>query len=186
MNLHFTGISGSLRKDSFNTKLLNNVVQLLPEEVTMEIISIADIPIYNGDMDLPIAKGRPEPVNKFRETLAKADGIILVSPEYNYSIPGVLKNAIDWASRGEDSPLLRKPVALMGATPGMWGTSRMQLAFLAVFQFLDMKPVLKPEVMIASAATKFDAEGKLTDEKAIDLITKKLSALKQLVLQLRK
>jgi chromate reductase len=96
-----------------------------------------------------------------------------------------LKNAIDWASRGEDSPLLHKPVAVMGATPGMWGTVRMQLAFQAVFLFLDMKPVQKPEVLIAGAATKFDSTGRLTDEKAIDLIKRKLEALKKLVEELR-
>jgi chromate reductase, NAD(P)H dehydrogenase (quinone) len=182
--IHFVGISGSLRKDSFNTMLLNNAMELLPEGVTMEIASIADIPLYNADFDLPAAKERPHSVTAFRTALSHADGIVIVSPEYNYSIPGGLKNAVDWASRGEDSPLLRKPVAVMGATPGMWGTVRMQLAFHAVFQFLDMKPVQKPEVLIASAQTKFDKQGKLTDEKARDLIKRKLGALKELVLQL--
>jgi chromate reductase, NAD(P)H dehydrogenase (quinone) len=182
--IHFVGISGSLRKGSFNTMLLNNSMKLLPEGVTMEITSISDIPLYNADLDLPIAKQRPSVITEFRNILSRADGIVIVSPEYNYSIPGGLKNAIDWASRGEDSPLLRKPIAVMGATTGMWGTARMQLAFHAVFQFLDMKPVLKPEVLIASANTKFDQEGKLTDEKALDLIKRKLNALKELVLQL--
>jgi chromate reductase len=182
--IHFVGLSGSLRKGSFNTMLLNNAAQLLPSGVTMEIISIAAIPIYNGDLDLPVATARPEAVTAFRESLAKGDGLVIASPEYNYSIPGPLKNAIDWASRGEDAPLLRKPVAVMGATPGMWGTVRMQLAFMAVFQFLDMKPVLKPEVLIAGAAKKFDEHGKLTDEKAVELITRKLAALQELVLRL--
>jgi chromate reductase, NAD(P)H dehydrogenase (quinone) len=94
-----------------------------------------------------------------------------------------LKNAIDWASRGEDSPLLNKPVAVMGATPGMWGTVRMQTAFLPVFTFLNMKPVLKPEVLLAQASKKFDANGKLTDDKAKDLIRQKLEALKVLILK---
>ncbi len=183
--VRFVGLSGSLRKGSFNTMLLHNVRELLPADVTMEIVSIAEIPVYNGDLDLPLAKERPAPVTTFRNSLANADGLVIVSPEYNYSIPGVLKNAIDWASRGEDSPLLKKPVAVMGATPGMWGTVRMQLAFQSVFLFLDMKPVLKPEVLIASAATKFNEQGKLTDEKARELITKKLMALKELVLRLR-
>ena len=159
-------------------------MHLLPEGVTMEITSIADIPLYNADFDLPAAKERPPAVTEFRTILSRADGIVIVSPEYNYSIPGGLKNAIDWASRGEDSPLLRKPVAVMGATPGMWGTVRMQLGFQAVFLFLDMKPVLKPEVLVASANTKFDKDGKLIDEKAAELVKKKLAALKELVLQL--
>ena len=182
--IRFVGISGSLRKGSYNTMLLNNVMQVLPEGVAMEIISIADVPLYNGDLDMPITQTRPEAVNKFREKLAAADAVVFVSPEYNYSIPGVLKNAIDWASRGEDSPLLHKPAAVMGATPGMWGTSRMQLSFHAIFQFLDMRAALKPEVMIASAKTKFDEAGKLTDAKAMELIGKKLIALKELVIQL--
>lgn len=178
--IHFAGISGSLRKGSFNTMLLNTAKGLLPEGVTMEIISIADIPLYNGDLDLPEANQRPETVQNFRDALARADGILLVSPEYNYSIPGVLKNAIDWASRGEDSPMFKKPVAMMGATPGLWGTVRMQTAFLPVFLFMNMKPVLKPEVLVNQASKKFDASGKLTDETSIDLIRKKLAALKEL------
>ena len=181
--IHFVGISGSLRKGSFNTMLLNTAKGLLPDGVTMEIISIADIPLYNGDLDLPEANQRPETVQNFRDALARADGILFVSPEYNYSIPGVLKNAIDWASRGEDSPMLKKPVAVMGATPGLWGTVRMQLAFLSVFQFMDMKPVLKPEVLVNQASKKFDASGKLTDETSIDLVRKKLVALKELCRQ---
>jgi chromate reductase len=184
--IHFVGMSGSLRKDSFNTKLLNNILQLLPGSVSLEVVSIAEMPLYNADLDLPQAKERPAPVNKFREALARAGGIVFVSPEYNYSIPGGLKNAIDWASRGQDSPLLRKPVALMGATPGLWGTVRMQSAFHSVFQFLDMRPVYKPEVLIASANTKFDEHGNLTDETAKDLIRKKLIALKEMVEQVQK
>jgi chromate reductase len=177
------GLSGSLRKDSYNTKLLRNLKELLPVGVHLDIISIAEIPMYNGDLDLPIAKKRPVPVETFRNKLAGARGIVIVSPEYNYSIPGVLKNAIDWASRGEDSPLLKKPVAVMGATPGMWGTARMQLAFNAVFQFLDMKPVFKPEILIAQAKDKFDSHGFLKDEKAKELIRKKLESLKELIMQ---
>lgn len=184
--IKFAGISGSLRKGSYNTQLLNTSKSILPEGVDMEILSIADLPIYNADFDLPAVTQRPDIVTKFREALANADAILIVSPEYNYSIPGGLKNAIDWASRGEDSPLLNKPVALMGATPGLWGTVRMQQAFLPVFQFLNMKPVLKPEILLAKADTKFDEAGNLTDNTAKELIVKKLQALKALVLQSRK
>src|SRR6266481_737947 len=172
--MHWAGISGSLRKNSFNTFLLNALFPLLPENVSMEILSIADIPLYNADLDLPQAPQRPISVQEFRDKLAKANGIVIVSPEYNYSIPGGLKNAIDWASRGEDSPLLHKPIAVIGASPGMWGTVRMQMAFYGVFLFLDMKPVYKPEVLVAQADKKFDKEGKLTDDTAKDLIRKKL------------
>jgi chromate reductase len=161
--------------------LLNAITGLLPKDTTMEIASVADIPLYNADFDLPAASARPPIVQAFRDQLAKADALVIVSPEYNYSIPGGLKNAIDWASRGEDSPMLRKPVAVMGATPGMWGTIRMQMAFQPVFLFLNMIPVLKPEVLIAQAKNKFNEQGHLTDATSIDLVRKKLEALRNLV-----
>ena len=175
------GISGSLRKGSFNTMLLKAASQVLPFNVSMEIISIEDIPLYNADLDLPSAKQRPQPVEHFRKMLTDADGILISSPEYNYSIPGGLKNAIDWASRGEDSPLLRKPVAVIGATTGLWGTTRMQLAFHNVFLFLDMKPVYKPEVLVAQAEKKFDKSGNLIDEVAKKILKQKLEALKEMI-----
>lgn len=183
-NIHLVGLSGSLRKDSYNTALLHAASALLPADTTLEIASI-DLPLYNADLDLPAASARPGTIQKFREQLAKADGFLFASPEYNYSIPGGLKNAIDWASRGEDSPLLRKPVVVMGATTGMWGTVRMQMAFQSVFVFLDMKPVLKPEVLIAQAKNKFNEHGQLTDETAIKLVKTKLEALKDLILEIR-
>lgn len=175
------GISGSLRKGSFNTLLLNAAAQLLPEDVSMNIISFKDIPLYNADLDLPSAAQRPQVVEEFRKIIAEADGLLIASPEYNYSIPGGLKNAIDWASRGEDSPLLRKPVAVIGATTGLWGTVRMQMSFHNVFLFLDMKPVYKPEVLIAQAEKKFDKDGHMIDEMAKKLVRQKLQALKELI-----
>ena len=179
--IQLVGLSGSLRKGSYNTMLLNSALQLLPTDVSMEIISIEDIPLYNGDLDLPSVKHRPQPVEHFRKMLSDADGILISSPEYNYSIPGGLKNAIDWASRGEDSPLLRKPVAVIGATTGLWGTTRMQLAFHNVFLFLDMKPVYKPEVLVAQAEKKFDKNGNLIDEMSKKLLKQKLEALKEMI-----
>ena len=184
-SVHLIGMSGSLRKESFNTRLLFAAQELLPENVTMRIVSIANLPLYNADLDLPTAEQRPPIIQQLRDLLATGDGFVFVSPEYNYSIPGGLKNAVDWASRGQDSPLLHKPAAVMGATQGMWGTVRMQTAFLPVFTFLNMKPVLKPEVLVAQAAKKFDAQGKLIDGKAKDLIRQKLNALKELILKER-
>lgn len=181
--VHIVGISGSLRKGSYNTALLKAALELLPEGVTAEIADFSDVPVYNADLD---TGDRPEPVRVFRDTLATGQAILIVSPEYNYSIPGGLKNAIDWASRGPDAPLLHKPVCVMGATSGMWGTVRMQLAFKAVFQFLDMRQVLKPEVLVAQAAGKFDPKGRLTDEKTRELVAKALTALRDLTLQLHK
>ncbi|WP_018615181.1 NADPH-dependent FMN reductase [Segetibacter koreensis] len=184
-HLHFVGISGSLRKDSWNTMLLKSCFSLLPSDVTMEVASIGDLPLYNADNDLPAVEQRPLPVKQFRDILSKADGIVIVSPEYNYSIPGGLKNAIDWASRGTDSPLLNKVVALMGATPGLWGTNKMQVAFHPVFQFLNIRSVYKPEVLVNQANKKFDDNGILIDEMTKDVVKKQLEALKALIFQLR-
>ena len=180
-HIQIVGISGSLRKGSYNTMLLKAASQLLPTDVSMEIVSIDNIPLYNADLDLPAAKERPESVDHFRKMLTDADGILISSPEYNYSIPGGLKNAIDWASRGEDSPLLHKPIAVIGATPNLWGTVRMQIAFHAVFLFLDMKPVYKPEVLVAQAEKKFDKDGNLIDETTKKLVRQKLEALKEMI-----
>ena len=179
--IQLVGFSGSLRKGSYNTLLLKAASHLLPADVSMDIVSIEDIPLYNADLDLPASKERPKTVEHFRKMLADADGILISSPEYNYSIPGGLKNAIDWASRGEDSPLLRKPVAVIGATTGLWGTTRMQMAFHNVFLFLDMKPVYKPEVLVAHAEKKFDKDGNLIDETSKKLVRQKLEALKEMI-----
>lgn len=181
-NIHLAGISGSLRTGSFNTLLLKACLELLPEGMSMEFVTFHDIPLYNADHDTPTSPGRPAAVTRFRELLAKAHGLVIVSPEYNYSIPGGLKNALDWASRGEDAPLIGKPVAVMGATPGLWGTVRMQAAFLPLFQYLDMKPVYKPEILLSQAHTKFDQHGELTDQTARELIRKKLENLKKVIL----
>jgi chromate reductase len=182
-SVHLVGVSGSLRKGSFNTALLNNIMDdLLPEETSMELFSIGDIPLYNADLDKPEAISRPVSVQLFRKVLEKSDGFVVVSPEYNYSIPGLLKNAIDWASRGDDSPLMHKPVAVMGVTQGMWGTARMQAAFHPVFLYLDMKPVYKPEVLIAQAKNKFNMEGKLVDPTSRKAVRQQLQNLRDLIL----
>lgn len=182
--ISFIGFCGSLRKGSFNKMLLQATLQLLPENVFMETASI-ELPLYNADLDAPLSD-RPELVTKLREAIAKADAVVIVSPEYNYNIPGGLKNMIDWVSTGKDSPLRNKPIAVMGATTGMWGTERMQAAFNPVFTFLDMKPVLQPEVLIADAPKKFDANGRFIDETGKEIIRQKLQALKDLIIQEKK
>ncbi|MFC3562751.1 NADPH-dependent FMN reductase [Pedobacter jamesrossensis] len=176
-NGKIVGLCGSLRKGSYNEMLLKIAGSLMPDGIDFEIVRFDEIPVYNADNDMPIVDARPESVIKFRDALATADAFIIASPEYNYSIPGGLKNAIDWASRGKDSPLMHKPVAIMGATQGMWGTVRMQTAFLPVLTFLNMNPVLQPEVLISQAQNKFDEDGNLNDEKTIDIIKKKIENL---------
>ncbi len=180
-SIQIAGLCGSLRKDSYNKKLLLIAQKLLEADgCTFQLLS-SELPSYNADRDLPSAQSRPESVELFRQQLQEADGILIVSPEYNYSIPGHLKNALDWASRGTDSPLRKKPVAVLGASTSITGTARMQIHFLSFFSYMDMKPVYQPEVLIADAANKFDEEGQLTNEKSLQLLRKKLSGLQQLI-----
>lgn len=159
--LSIAGISGSLRRASWNTGLLRAAQEVAPEDVTIEIIDISELPLYNQDHDGPHA---PAAVLRFKEQLAAADALLFAVPEYNYSITGVLKNAIDWASRPPpSSPLNDKPTAIMGAG-GMVGTVRAQLHFRQIAVFNNMHVLNKPEVRVMKAWEKFDADGNLVDE----------------------
>jgi chromate reductase, NAD(P)H dehydrogenase (quinone) len=169
------GISGSLRKESYNSAALRAAQQMAPEGVELDIFDrLREIPPFDQDQD-----GNPPPaVVDLKARVRAADAILFVTPEYNYSIPGVLKNAIDWASRPYgDSAWSGKPVAVMGASVGMLGSARAQYHLRQVFVFLDMHPVNQPEVMISNAATRFDAQGNLQDPKTRELIQKLLTAL---------
>jgi chromate reductase, NAD(P)H dehydrogenase (quinone) len=178
--IHWLGISGNLKKEPFDSWILQHIQEVLPENVELELTSIADIPVYEQELDLPQTQCRPAPVEEFREALSRAEGIIIVSPEYNYGNAGGLKNAFDWVSRDEESSLHRKPVALLGATPDIWGTVRMQAAFEPLFELLDTQPVFKPQELIEQAKEKFDSKGNLKDPRAKDVIRKKLNNLKML------
>lgn len=168
------GICGSLRKGSYNRMLMKVAAEELPEGMTLEVADIGKIPAYDTDEE----GHPPESVKTLREQIRGADALLVVSPEYNYSIPGVLKNAIDWASRPpQENPFRDKPLAIMGASMGMLGTARMQYHLRQVAVFLDMHVLNKPEVMVASAQTKFDENGKLTDEKTRELVHKLMVAL---------
>jgi chromate reductase, NAD(P)H dehydrogenase (quinone) len=159
--LHVLGISGSLRKASYNTALLHAAQELAPPDVTIEIFDLSPLPLYNEDVK---AAGFPPPVQLLRDKIKAADALLFSTPEYNYSMSGVLKNAIDWASRPPDQPFNEKPVAIMGASPSALGTGRAQYHLRQSCVFLNMHVVNKPEVMIAAAHTKFNEQGKLTDE----------------------
>ena len=169
------GICGSLRKGSYNAAALRAAQELAPDGLTIETFDIAPIPIYNEDVR---AEGLPPAVEQFRERIRAADALLFVTPEYNYSVPGVLKNAIDWASRPPEQPFAGKPVAIMGATPSVLGTARAQYHLRQILVFLDMHPINKPEVMIAAASGKFDAAGRLTDEATRDFVRQLLTALR--------
>ncbi len=181
--IHVLGISGSLRKASFNSGLLRAATQMLPEEMTLEIFDLSPIPLYNGDLE---NSSMPESVINFKQKIAAADALLIAIPEYNYSIAGVLKNAIDWASRPvKSSPLNGKPFAMMGAGGGL-GTARAQYHFRQVAVFTNMITFNKPELMIPRAFEKFDDKGNLVDEKVKDQIKNLLLALNNLVGLLKK
>jgi len=176
------GISGSLRKGSYNTAALRAAQGLVPEGMTIEAAEIGDLPLYNDDVRLA---GYPPAVQRLRGQLAAADAVLFVTPEYNYSISGVLKNAIDWGSRPPDQPFDGKPVAIMGASGGLLGTARAQYHLRQMLIFLNAYPVNKPEVMIGQAQTKFDESGSLTDEPTREFIRRLLESLRAWTERLR-
>ncbi len=172
------GLSGSLRRASLNTRLLEAAIELAPPDMTIERAGFGDFPVF--DQDLQDA-AMPAAVSELAERILGADGVLIVSPEYNYSIPGGLKNAIDWLSRDQRGPFRQKPVAIMGASPGRLGTARMQYHLRQVFVFLDARVLNKPEVMVGGAAALFDAAGRLTDAATRDIVGRQLAALAQAI-----
>ena len=178
--MHFLGISGSLRKQSYNTAALQACQQRLPQGVTMSLADIAAVPLYDDDV---YQQGFPDSVQQLRAQIQAADALVIATPEYNYSVPGVLKNAIDWASRPPAQPFDGKPIALIGATPGGLGTSRAQYHLRQVFIYLNGQVLNRPEVFISGAPQKFDAQRQLTDVATADNLGKMLAALAESVRQ---
>ena len=159
------GISGSLRRESYNSHLLSAAVELAPSGSTIEVASIRGIPLYDGDVEA--AEGIPAPVQTLKDAVATADGLLIVTPEYNNSIPGVLKNAIDWLTR-PPADIRRvfagRPVAIMGSTPGGGGTSLAQTAWLPVLRTLGTLPWFEGRLLVSTASKVFDKDGRLIDE----------------------
>lgn len=178
------GISGSLRTGSYNTSALRAAIALAPEGIEIEVGTIAGIPIYNGDDEA--ATGIPEAAKSLADQIRAADALLIVTPEYNASVPGPLKNAIDWLSRDKPMPLSGKPTAIMGATPGLLGTARAQFHLRQILSVLDAKVVNKPEVYIGSAADRFDESGNLTHEFTQKVIRDLLTSLRDWTLQLQR
>jgi chromate reductase len=175
------GIAGSLRKASYNRALLRAAQQLAPDGVQVETFELDGIPPFNQDEEA----NPPGIVTELKSRIRAADALLLVTPEYNYSVPGVLKNAIDWASRPYgDSAWNDKPVALMGASMGPQGTSRAQYHLRQIFVFLNMHPISQPEVMVGNASQRFDANGNLVDETTKAHVVKSLKHLVQWAHQL--
>lgn len=175
--LNILGIVGSLRKDSYNGFALKAAQELLPEGVTLDIADLQEIPVFNQDDETT----PPAAVLEFKQKIVAADAILFATPEYNYSLPGGLKNAIDWASRPYgQSAWQGKTAAIMGVSIGNFGTARAQYDLRKILVALDMPTVVQPEVMIGNAAERFDPDGRLTDERSRQLIRKLLSTLVQL------
>jgi chromate reductase, NAD(P)H dehydrogenase (quinone) len=173
--LQFAVMVGSLRKGSLNAAIARALPALAPEGVTIAPLgSVGDFPLYNADVQ---AEGFPPVVTAMGEAIRAADGVIVVTPEYNYSIPGVLKNVIDWLSRLPNQPFAGKPVAIQSASPGMFGGVRAQLHLRHSFVFLDARLMNKPEVIIPQAQTKVDAAtGELTDAATRGFLADQLKA----------
>jgi chromate reductase len=166
--------AGSLRKGSYNKALVRAAVELAPENVAMEVFDLEGIPPFNQDNE----NTPPQRVKEFKEKIRNADALLIATPEYNYSMPGVLKNALDWASRpyGQNA-VSGKPVAIMSASTGKLGGARAQYHLRQSFVMLNMCPFNQPEVMLASAAENVDANGRLTNELTRTLIKQLLEAL---------
>ena len=173
-NIRILGIAGSLRKGSYNRGVLRAAAELVPENAEIDIFDIEGIPGFNQDEE----QSPPQKVAELKQRIREADAILFVTPEYNYSIPGVLKNAIDWASRPYgDSAWNGKPAAIMGASVGAIATARAQYHLRQMMVFLDMHPLNQPEVMIGNCSDKFNEAGELTDETTRGYISKQLQKL---------
>jgi len=173
-NINILGIAGSLRQSSYNRAALRAAKSLVPDNAVLNIFELDGIPGFNQDDE----QNPPEKVVELKKRVLAADAILFVTPEYNYSIPGVLKNAIDWASRPYGESVWNgKPAAIMGASIGTLGTARAQYHLRQCCVFLNMFPLNNPEVMIPNAADRFDADGNLVDDKSRELIAQLLQSL---------
>jgi chromate reductase len=168
------GVAGSLRRDSLNRALLRAARELAPDDMTVAIFDLADVPLYNGDIE---AAGDPGPVANLKQAIREADGVLFVTPEYNHGVPAVMKNAVDWASRPpRDAVLQRKPVGIIGASPGITGTARGQTQLRQAFEFTNSRCMSQPELLVFKAHEKFDGEGRLVDEPTRRFLRRYLEA----------
>ena len=174
--LDIVALCGSLRAASHNRMALNLAHQLKPESMTLEELPWREVPVFDGDV---FAQGLPPAVATIRERIRRAHGVLIVTPEYNFSIPGGLKNVLDWLSRGDDQPWVHKPVAIISASTGPLGGARLQYDLRKVLLYLNALPLAKPEVFIGMAATKFDAQGQCTDETTRKFVGDQLKAFER-------
>jgi len=170
------GISGSLRAKSYNRSALQAAAALMPADMQLTIADYGDVPLFNQDVQ---NQGIPEPVTRLAAAIGSADAVVIASPEYNFSVSGVLKNAIDWLSRVPAPPFKDKPVAILSATMGPLGGGRHQYELRKILGSQDALVLVKPEVFINGAHTKFDAEGQLTDEATRKILSDQMVALQR-------
>ena len=171
--LDIVGLCGSLRAGSINRMALKLAAESLPHGASMEIVDWRDVPLFDAD---DMAAGMPPAVTTLVERLRRADGVVIATPEYNFSVPGAFKNAIDWISRATDQPLSMKPVAILSASPGPVGGARVQYDLRRVLLFLNAMPLMKPEIFIGGAPGKFDADGHCTDETTRKFVGQQMTA----------
>ena len=170
------GMCGSLRKASLNHAALRLARELMPPGMALDIVDWREVPVFDADQ---LAQGLPPSVALLRERMRRADGVLIATPEYNFSIPGGLKNLLDWLSRGDDQPWAHKPVAIFSASPGPLGGARVQYDLRKVMLFLNAAVLVKPEVFIGSAAAKFDAGGRCTDDTTRKFVAAQMVAFEQ-------
>jgi chromate reductase len=185
-DLRVLGVAGSLRRRSFNRALLRAAVELAPDGMRIEIFErLGDIPLYNADLDIP--ELTPEPVRALRDAIRSADAVLFATPEYNYGVPGVLKNAFDWASRpAETSVLVDKAASIIGAATGFVGTARAQLALRQHCLFTRTLVQPRPEVLVARAADRFDTDLRLVHEETREVVRKHLLAFRDWIERVRR
>jgi chromate reductase len=174
--LDIVALCGSLRAASFNRMLLNLAVECKPPTMAVEVLDWRDVPVFDGDQ---FAKGLPPSVGALKSRIARADGVLIVSPEYNFSVPGGIKNVLDWLSRGDDQPWALKPVAIASASGGPLGGARMQYDLRKVLLYLNAQVLAKPEVFCGMAQTKFDTTGRCTDDTTRKFATDLMAAFER-------
>lgn len=181
--LDILGLCGSLRAGSINRMALNLIGQSMPEGMTLEMVDLRGIPLFDGDV---LAQGFPASVQALRERIRNSAGVVIATPEFNFSIPGVLKNALDWISRGDDQPFAFKPVAILSASPGPLGGARVQYDLRKVMLFMNAQVLAKPEVFIGAAAAKFAPDGSCTDEATRKIASEQMVAFQRWIAGVRR
>ncbi|WP_235823580.1 NADPH-dependent FMN reductase [Azohydromonas sediminis] len=181
--LDVVGLCGSLRKASLNRHALRLAGELMPASMKLDIVDWRDVPPFDGDL---FAQGVPPAVAALTERIRRADAVLVATPEYNFSVPGVFKNVLDWISRVDNQPFARKPLALLSASAGPLGGARVQYDLRKVLLYLDAMVLAKPEVFIGMAATKFDAEGRCTDETTRRFVGDQMAAFERWIVAVQR